>query len=144
MRLLQLERAQGGGRALGVRLLWIGVWLAPLLAAALLPAPDPSRLVFCALRRMTGIPCLTCGFSRAFSRAVHGQWLDALRDCPLGVVPPLILIFALSCQLANLLLGVTIVPSRPPLSRRRTACLLAALALLAAANWTYRLARGCA
>jgi hypothetical protein len=58
---------------------------AALLAAAALPLDvAPLSLLVCPLRAATGIPCLTCGCTRAFHYAVHGMLLEAFAASPLG------------------------------------------------------------
>lgn len=121
---------------------WAGFLLAPVLLAAWLPVPGPADGVFCVLRRVTGYPCLTCGYTRAFARMAHGQWHDALRDCPLGAVLFPAFVGVLSVHLTALLLGVRFDWNLPDMTRRQRGLALAALAGLAAANWAYRLIRG--
>jgi hypothetical protein len=62
--------------------------LAGLLAAAI--ALDPKRVdalpAFCPFRRLTGLPCPTCGLTRSWSHAVRGQLTDATALHPFG--PP--------------------------------------------------------
>jgi hypothetical protein len=139
---LRLDRHAGLRQAARRHLPWAGMLLAPLLAASLLPVPGPTDGVFCALRRITGFACMTCGFTRAFVKMVHGDWCDALRDCPLGAILPLTVVLALSAHLAALLLRVRITWTPPFLTRRQRGLALAALAGLAVANWAYRLIRG--
>lgn len=38
----------------------------------------------CLMRRMTGVPCPTCGMSRAFFAFSHGAWRKAVRYHPLS------------------------------------------------------------
>jgi hypothetical protein len=40
----------------------------------------------CWFKRVTGLPCLTCGMTRSFSLAAHGQWYEAFRMHLLGPV----------------------------------------------------------
>lgn len=48
----------------------------------------PFELVpsVCGLRNATGLPCPTCGMTRAFVRVAHGDWNGALDVNPLGTV----------------------------------------------------------
>jgi len=47
------------------------------------PSADP-RLAFCPLRRFAGLPCPSCGLTRAFAHLAKGEWSAALRDHPLA------------------------------------------------------------
>ena len=75
--------------------------LAALLAvAAFLKADHPLPLALCPLKRLTGVPCPTCGMTRAFCNAVQGHWPASLHWHPLGL--PL----ALACAIGALWLGM--------------------------------------
>jgi len=41
---------------------------------------------FCPLKRLTGIPCPSCGTTRACLRLLHGDWRGALAMQPLAMV----------------------------------------------------------
>jgi hypothetical protein len=61
--------------------------VALLLGAASLV--DPSRpLPFdvCLFKRLTGLPCQTCGLTRALCHAVHGNWAQSVACHPAGLV----------------------------------------------------------
>lgn len=57
-----------------------------LLAAALLVPIDapPFSLFVCPFRALTGVPCLSCGWSHAFRRAVRGELGSAFLASPFG------------------------------------------------------------
>ena len=58
---------------------------AALLAAALLPdRAVRDGPVLCPFRRITGIPCPSCGLTRSWQAAGHGRLRDAVRAHPLG------------------------------------------------------------
>lgn len=58
-----------------------------ILAACVIPA---GRLdggpVLCPFRRLTGLPCPTCGLTRSWSALMHGQFGDSVAFHPLGPV----------------------------------------------------------
>lgn len=60
-----------------------GIGLLLLFAARFVPL---SRLPFwgCALRKGTGIPCLSCGMTRSFDWFMQGRILDSLLVNPVG------------------------------------------------------------
>ena len=64
-------------------LLWLSVSLGGLIAAALwfaLHLPWPH----CVFHELTGLPCLTCGATRAAMQFFHGNFLVALKWNPLA------------------------------------------------------------
>ena len=112
--------------------------LAALLAvAAFLPADHPLEgIPLCPLKRFTGIPCPTCGMTRAFCNAVQGHWHSSLLWHPLGIP------VALACLIGALWLGAEAFRGQllKPQWRARVASPLAILGLGAVlATWTLRL-----
>ncbi len=64
---------------------------AGVLALGLLAAfgADPNRpLPFdvCALKYLLGIPCPTCGLTRALCHALHGDWSASISYHPAGIL----------------------------------------------------------
>jgi hypothetical protein len=58
---------------------------AALAAAALLPdRVVRDGPVLCPFRRVTGLPCPSCGLTRSWQAAGHGRLGDAVRSHPLG------------------------------------------------------------
>lgn len=92
----------------------------------------------CLVRRYLGIPCPTCGTTRAFDWFAQGRLLDALRINPLA--------FALACLCVVGVLYFIAVPLRPPklqvtlTPRAGTVVRVGAVAIVAA-NWVYMLVR---
>lgn len=88
---------------------------AALLAAAVAIPIDaaPFSLFVCPFRALTGLPCLSCGWSHAFHFAVRGALGDALRASPFGAA------LALACAAhvgwtALRLAGLRWAPRAPP------------------------------
>jgi len=90
----------------------------------------------CPLRAATGIPCATCGMTRAFVSAAQGDLPAAFGASPLGAL------LALGCWAFALLAAVRVVAGRPwpalPPRAARGAVLAGAAAL--AANWAWLVA----
>src|SRR5687767_15822799 len=64
----------------GVMLAFAGVVLARLAVR-----DDPLRS-FCVFLRVTGVPCMTCGMTRASAHLAKGEWREALVRHPLAPV----------------------------------------------------------
>ena len=88
-----------------------GVSALLLSAALVLPLDAPPLSLFgCPFRAATGLPCLTCGCTHAFSFFVHGRLADAAAASPLGAL------LALACAAHLLwtcarLAGLRVAPS---------------------------------
>ncbi|MFW6369083.1 MAG: DUF2752 domain-containing protein [Myxococcota bacterium] len=93
----------------------------------------------CAFRAVTGLPCLSCGFTRAFVRTAHLDLEGALRVSPLGTALFLFLMAFAAFALLRLLLRLPW--PRLKLSRSVWKGLGILAAVLGAANWFYLLYR---
>ena len=62
---------------------WGGMGVFLLFVARFIPI---AKLPFwgCALRQLTGIPCLACGMTRSFDWFMHGRFLDSFLVNPMG------------------------------------------------------------
>jgi len=92
-----------------------GTLLLPFLAFDWVTAP--GSLVLCPLRAVTGVPCPSCGLTRALAHLERGHWADAVRFHPFA---PLVflLVLALAVMLAfELATRKTVIGN--PLRRRR-------------------------
>lgn len=109
-------------------------------ASALLAARFfPFHLVpsVCGLRNATGLPCPTCGMTRAFVRLTHGDWGGAWHVNPLGsvlCVAAAVFVAWVALRLTVLKRGFVFVAS--PREKRIAAV---ALAVLLGVNWVYLL-----
>jgi len=104
------------------------------LAARFLPL---LRLGYeCPLRAAAGIPCATCGMTRAFVAAAHGELARAFGASPLGAL------LALGCWAFALLAALRLALGRPWPALSPRAARGAALAGVAAlaVNWAWLVA----
>lgn len=121
-------------------------WVLGGLSAAWLAArffPFHEFRSMCAIRRGTGLPCLTCGFTRAFASLTRGQWEPVWRECP-GAIPFFLFFAAVTIALlGGLIMGWSVMPGARWTGRGRPwAWALAAAMAVLLANWVYRLRNG--
>ena len=63
----------------------VGLAASGLLAATfILPPQKPLPFDLCLLHRLTGLPCLTCGLTRAVCLLARGEWRASLSMHPAG------------------------------------------------------------
>ena len=109
--------------------------LALVAAVAALSVLD-TALPPCPFKALTGLPCATCGGTRAALALARLDVVSALRWNPLAALAlPLFVLFGLAAGVLRIL-GRAILEPRPPLAVRVLG--LSALA----ANWLYLLAVG--
>lgn len=65
--------------------LWVGAALAVLAARPWVASAAAALGPACPFRHLTGIPCATCGSTRAAVALAEGRWLDSLAANPLAV-----------------------------------------------------------
>ena len=110
-----------------------GVAAALLGAALVLPLDAPPLSFFaCPFRAATGLPCLTCGCTHAFSYLVHGRLAEAFLASPLGAA------LAVACA-AHLLWTCARLAGLPFAPRARLPRWLLVSAV--AANWLFLVLR---
>ena len=107
-----------------------------ILVAALILLTYSLGIVLCPLKRFTGVPCPTCGSTRAVLSALHGDFAKAFALQPLVMTlviasGPIALAAKLSQKAKRLLISAT----HHPLT-----WFIAALALIA--NWIYVIKNG--
>ena len=132
-----LRFARPPKRTLGLFELYGSIGFFLLLVARFVPL---SRLPTwgCALRKLTGYPCLSCGMTRSFTWFASGQFLDSLIINPLG--------FLLALTSALGALYVVLSPLRPPrlqveLSERASDRARVAAIVAIVVNWGYLIVR---
>ena len=113
------------------------------LAGSLLASLVPFPLFRCTFLRFTGYPCPTCGGTRAFIDCLAGEWMAALRECPVAVPLYFAVWIVLLWNLAALISRRSICV----VAHRRLKIMVYKWALgigsvLLLANWIYRLAEG--
>ena len=113
--------------------LW-GLAALSLLAAGALASAFPAALPACPFKTLTGLPCATCGTTRAALALAHLDLAAAFRWNPLAALALPTFVAAGLAAGALWLLGRDVPEPRPPLAVRVVS--LAAVA----ANWVYLLA----
>jgi hypothetical protein len=91
----------------------------------------------CPLRALAGIPCATCGMTRAFVHLAHGEVVLALSASPLGALLAAGAWLYALLDLARVAAGAPL-PSPGPRALRAAAALGGAAVL---ANWAWLLVR---
>jgi hypothetical protein len=128
--------AREGATPLGAIFLACGVVIA---AAVALLHLDHLPIAVCAFKAVTGLPCLTCGTTRAFARLATLDLRGAIAMNPLASAVALALVPWGAADLALLrrerALALEISPAVAPVVR------VAAIAIVAA-NWAYLIAAG--
>ncbi|HEY8548852.1 MAG TPA: DUF2752 domain-containing protein [Vicinamibacterales bacterium] len=120
--------------------LWLAVGGASLLLLAIAVASPNVRLPLCTLKVLTGIPCPTCGMTRAVLALTRGDFLLALTMNPLVVVGAIVAACYGVYAAAVLALGLP--RFRPQLNARDwVAVRVVALAAMAL-NWAWLIADG--
>lgn len=119
---------------------WLAVVAAVLLSGALAAGFHWAGVPVCAFHRFTGLPCLTCGSTRAVCALLAWRPWEALRLQPLVVVLLSLAGAAGAAETFNLLVRHRVVRLRLTRGEWRWAAVVgAALALL---NWAYLMRAG--
>jgi len=93
----------------------------------------------CGLKMLVGVPCLTCGATRATIHLLHGNLGAALAMQPLVIVAYIGLSFWGIVSLGSFLAGKQV---RVKLTSRQNTAVKAALLVLPFANWVYLIGVG--
>jgi hypothetical protein len=125
-----------------------GGWaVMPILAAALASGGivvhllhlDRLPMVFCFFKAATGIPCMTCGSTRALARLAHLDVFGAMRVNPLATIALSTVIVLGLVELVLWMQGRTLSISLSP-RQIRWSWVLAGLLLMV--NWVYLIRAG--
>ena len=114
--------------------------VALLLIGALVSVLHLSGARICLFRRLTGLPCLTCGTSRAFAALLGGDLAGAFTMQPLAVSFTAALCAAALVQSWFIWRGRTVLTLRA--DRRERIALGITAALLLIANWIWLVRSG--
>lgn len=118
---------------------WVGALV--LLVAWVLPF-ERVAIVTCPLRLGAGVPCPTCGMTRAFARTMHLELPRALEVSPLGALLAVATAaFVVWVALRTTVIRRGVVLGLTPRDKR---VLRIAAPLAVAANWLYLLLSGAA
>lgn len=126
---VRVTRARRFGWAPRTAMVALGLWIVAVAAWEFLSPPWAPTL--CLLRRFTGMPCPTCGSTRAVRALADGRPLDALLFNPMVVTLGVALALWLVLRVA---FGRRI-DVRLSRRQRRAAWTVAAVAFLA--NWAW-------
>ena len=109
----------------------VAAWTVLVAAAAALSAHLGQPIETCLLKRLTGLPCPTCGLTRGAVRFLHGDVAGAWLLNPLGFTLAAAVVAALLLRAAwGRRLDIRF-------SRREKLLLWIALGALVAGNWLY-------
>ena|SRR5690554_4527412 len=116
---------------------WGALWMLPLFAMPLggwLVEQGWADFGRCAMKSAFGIPCLTCGSTRATLHLLHGEFGQALAMQPLTVF-----LYALLAVFGLVSLALFIANRHPRIiyTRREVFAFKAALIVLPAVTWAY-------
>jgi hypothetical protein len=116
-----------------------GVLAAGLIAAFVTNPDRPLPFDVCAFKYLTGIPCPTCGLTRAVCHALHGHWAASLHLHPAGVLVAAVLVGWLAWSLAETARGLTM---DDRVRARLVTPLLVTGSAVSIASWIVRIASG--
>ncbi len=135
MGFIRLDRARRRWPAIGMAPITVLVLWAALVGVFVLMKPAGNDVTLCMFRNATGLPCPTCGSTRAALAVATGRPLDAVVLNPLVTIAAvlgavwLVIRVGFARQIAINLPPWAVVP------------VWVAVAVLLAANWIYVIAR---
>ena len=113
-----------------------GIWLLYNIMVA------DNTVSVCMFKNLTGWECPACGTTRSLSFILHGHWMDALRQNPLGYIVAPALIIIPFWMLADLLrkqptLFTTLQKAERRIKQQPLLLMLGALLIIL--NWIWKL-----
>jgi Protein of unknown function (DUF2752) len=127
-------------REIDHEVLWLAVSGAVLVGAAIVIRSPNVQLPLCALKVLTGLPCPTCGLTRAVLAVTRGDLAAALFFNPLALVAGVA--SALYLAYAATVLALRLPRFRPRLSPADARVVRATSLALLLANWVWLIATG--
>ncbi len=119
---------------------WLEGLGAVLLIGALIAVLHLCGARICLFHRLTGLPCLTCGTSRAFALLMSGHIADAFVTQPLAVLAATAVFSCVLIQACFIWCGRIVLSVH--FERRERIALGAVTILLVIANWIWLIVRG--
>ena len=113
-----------------------GVLALGCLSTTMLNPDRPIPVEICLFKRLTGLPCPTCGLTRAVCCALRGQWTRSFHYHPAGILLAAALIGGAAWLAAEAAQGA---PWHDELRRRLRAQLLTFGIAICLANWVVHL-----
>ena len=113
-----------------------GVFALLVLGTALLDPDRPLPFEVCGFKYLTGLPCPTCGLTRALCHALRGDWTQSLSYHPAGLLLAVALVAWILWSAAE---AFRAQPIGEVLRRRLGASFLWACITLSVASWILRL-----
>lgn len=104
--------------------------------------PFQRNPYMCSFKQITGYPCFSCGMTRSWVHAVHGQVIEGLQQSPYG---SFLFLLALAFTLWTVLRFAFRLPSlKFALSRWESAAVWAFFVVGLIGNWVYTIITGMA
>jgi len=110
-----------------------------LVAAAVVNPLRPLVFDMCVFHRVTGLPCQTCGLTRAVCLAVRGRWAESLAYHPAGPLVACALVVVGAWAAAEWFRGRALAEG---VRRRAVAAVIVAGAGVSIVTWVARLVTG--
>lgn len=129
------QRAAGGARTFGHAEVYASIALLSFLAARFLPVLQTGYT--CPSRTLLGLPCPTCGMTRAFVALAHGELAAAFQVSPAGALLAGAVWLLAVADVVRLALGL---PLPAPSPRAARAAVLAGAGVLLG-SWAWMLGR---
>lgn len=134
---IDIERPASYRKVAGLHLPYVVITAPFLLAARFMPT-DLNIIPACIFKRTTGMPCMFCGYTRAFQAIARLHIAQTLRDNPTAVVLFGLMLAVLAWNLAGLASKSMITPG--PLLRTGNPKLVGwGILTIFLLNWIYRM-----